>query len=108
MRILARITLATALMSVLASPAFAGTEWRKHHPRRAEVNERLANQSRRIYHEVNEGGMSRVQAAQLHRDDHQIRQEERAMASQHGGHITQQEQRTLNQQENQVSKQIGD
>jgi hypothetical protein len=30
------------------------------------------------------------------------------MASQHGGHITKQEQRTLNQQENKVSRQIYD
>lgn len=29
------------------------------------------------------------------------------MASQNGGHITKQEQKPLNQQENQVSKQIG-
>ncbi len=29
------------------------------------------------------------------------------MASQNGGHITKQEQKTLNQQENGVSKQIG-
>jgi len=29
------------------------------------------------------------------------------MAAQNGGHITKQEQRTLNQQENQVSRQIG-
>jgi hypothetical protein len=95
-------------MSVLVSPAFAETEWQKHHPRRVQVNERLANQNRRIHQEVKEGGMSHAQAAQLHRDDHQIRLEERAMASQHGGHITQQEQHTLNQQENQVSKQIGE
>jgi len=30
------------------------------------------------------------------------------MASQNGGHITKLEQRALNQQENRVSKQIGD
>jgi len=46
-------------------------------------------------------------AAGLHKEDRQIRQEERSMASRNGGHITKQEQRTLNQQENGVSKQIG-
>ena len=40
-------------------------------------------------------------------EDRQIRKEERAMASQNGGHITRQEQKTLNQQENQVSREIG-
>jgi hypothetical protein len=34
-------------------------------------------------------------------------QEERLMASQHGGCITRQEQRTLNHQENVVNRQIG-
>ena len=48
-----------------------------------------------------------MQAAALHKEDHQIRTEERLMASQNGSHITKLEQKTLNQQENAVSKQIG-
>lgn len=106
-----------ALLSLFAAGAFAqasapagassGAGWHKEHPRRAEVNRRLANQHRRIKDEVKEGEMSKSEAATLHKDDHQIRQEERDMASQNHGHITKQEQRTLNQQENQVSKQIG-
>jgi len=83
------------------------TQWDKDHPRRAEVNGRLDNQNARIHNEVKEGEMSKAQAAKLHHDDHQIRQEERAMASQNGGHITKQEQKTLNQQENSVSRKIG-
>lgn len=82
-------------------------EWNEKHPRRAEVNGRLDNQNRRINQEVKEGDMSRAQAAKLHREDRQIRQEERDMAAQNGGHVTKQEQQTLNQQENAVSKQIG-
>jgi hypothetical protein len=77
------------------------------HPRRAEVNHRLANQDRRINKEVKEGDLTKAQGAALHKDDHQIRQEERDMASQDHGHITKLEQKTLNQQENQVSKKIG-
>jgi len=53
------------------------------------------------------GEMTPAQAAALHMQDHQIRREERIMASQNGGHITRQAQRTLNQQENAVSKEIG-
>lgn len=77
------------------------------HPRRMEVNRRLANQNRRIGAEVREGDLTRRQANGLHREDRQIRQEERDMSSQNGGHLTRQEQRTLNQQENQVSRRIG-
>ncbi|MGA2551345.1 MAG: hypothetical protein ABSF50_14420 [Burkholderiaceae bacterium] len=91
----------------MSSAARAEDTWQKDHPRRAEVNGRLANQNQRIHNEVKDGQISKGQAAALHHEDHQIRQEERDMASQNGGHITKQEQRTLNQQENGVSRQIG-
>jgi TolA-binding protein len=79
----------------------------KDHPRRHEVNKRLDNQNRRINKEVKEGEISKQEAAKLHKEDRQIRQEERTMASQNGGHITKQEQKTLNQQENKVSREVG-
>ena len=56
---------------------------------------------------MKEGDLTKAQAAKLHKDDRQIRQEERDMAAQNGGHITKSEQRVLNQQENAVSGQIG-
>ena len=90
-----------------AQPAASATHWQKTHPRRAEVNQRLANQDKRIHQEVKEGEMTKAQAAQLHKDDRNIRNEEQLMASQNGGHITKAEQRALNQQENKVSAQIG-
>ena len=99
---------ATALLgSAVATSAFAETHWEKTHPRRDQVNDRLANQNKRIHQEVKEGEMSKGQAAKLHKEDRQIRKEERLMAAQNNGHITKQEQRTLNAQENAVSKQIG-
>jgi len=105
--------LSALAVSSFAQPAAApsgsasAAAWRKDHPRRAEVNARLANQDKRIDKEVAEGEMSQAKAAKLHHQDHQIRQEERAMASQNGGHITKAEQHALNQQENKVSAQIG-
>ncbi|MDD5249726.1 MAG: hypothetical protein PHY45_12105 [Rhodocyclaceae bacterium] len=105
----ALLVLMTAFIAGSAASAMAQdkTEWQKNHPRRAEVNQRLANQHQRINTEVKEGDLTRGQAAKLKRDDRRIRREERAMASQNGGHITKQEQRTLNRQENAVSNQIG-
>ncbi len=98
---------AVALIGI-ASNALAGeTQWQKDHPRRTEVNARLANQNKRIHQERKEGEITKAQAQKLHSEDHAIRQEERTMASTNGGHITKAEQRALNQQENQVSKQIG-
>lgn len=97
-----------ALASTVATTSFAhDQEWKNEHPRRAEVNARLANQNKRIKEEVKEGDMSKAEAHKLHQEDRQIRQEERLMAKQNGGHITKAEQKALNQQENAVSKQIG-
>ncbi|WP_322024237.1 hypothetical protein [Burkholderia sp. BCC1977] len=108
MRALTRhLAIAATLMSVLTGTAFAETPWQQAHPRREEVNQRLANQNRRIHHEVKEGEISHAQAARLHRDDRRIRQEERDMAAQDRGHITQSEKHVLNQQENAVSHKIG-
>lgn len=110
-----KLLLVTALFSVFAASSFAqapagetkDNQFQKTHPRREQVNERLANQNKRIKNEVKEGDMSKAKAAKLHKEDRQIRQEERDMAAQNGGHITKLEQKTLNQQENKVSRQIG-
>lgn len=96
-----------AVIAGAASSASADTRWQNRHPRREQVNNRLANQNRRIHQEVKEGDLTHAQAAALHRDDRQIRREERLMATQDGGHITRADQRALNQQENGVSRQIG-
>ena len=85
----------------------AKTHWVKHHPRRHEVNKRLARQHHRIHQEVKEGDLTKGQASRLHKDDRAIRQEERDMAKQNGGQVTKSEQKVLNQQENAVSRQIG-
>jgi hypothetical protein len=90
----------------LAGTASAETDWQKNHPRRTQVNHRLANQNSRIHKDVKNGTLSKSQAATLHHEDHQVRQEQRDMASQNGGHITKSEQKVLNGQENNISKQI--
>ncbi len=90
----------------LAGTASAETNWQKNHPRRTQVNHRLDNQDKRIHQDVKNGTLTKAQASNLHHEDHQVRQEERDMASQNGGHITKSEQRVLNGQENKISSQI--
>lgn len=97
----------TTLVSTASIGAAADTAWQKQHPRRHEVNARLANQNRRIHHEVKEGDLTQAQGHQLHQEDRTIRQEERDMAKLDHGHLTKADQRALNQQENAVSHQIG-
>jgi len=101
------LVVSTVFIAGAATSALAETAWEKNHPRRDQVNDRLAKQNRRINKELKEGEITKAQADKLHKEDRQIRQEERDMASQHGGHITKQEQKVLNQQENAISKQIG-
>jgi hypothetical protein len=101
------VTLAAALaLTAVVGTASAETTWQKNHPRRVQVNHRLNNQDQRIHNDVKNGTLTKSQAASLHKEDHQVRQEERDMASQNGGHITKPEQNVLNQQENGISKQI--
>jgi len=104
-----RIALTILSLGILAGATqIANAEtWDQKHPRRAEVNSRLDNQNKRIKEERREGEISGKEARKLHSEDRAIRQEERDMARQNGGHITRSEQRVLNQQENAVSRQIG-
>jgi len=95
-----------ALLTAVAGTASAETTWQKNHPRRTQVNHRLNNQDKRIHQDVKNGTLNKAQAADLHHEDHQVRQEERDMASQNGGHITKSEQKVLNGQENKISEQI--
>jgi hypothetical protein len=97
---------ALALLTT-ATTASAATAWAHNHPRRAEVNARLANQNQRINAERREGKITKAQAQELHAEDQGIRADERFDASTDGGHITKAEQAQLNKQENSVSQQIG-
>jgi hypothetical protein len=95
------------ILGLSATSALAETLWDRHHPRRDQVNDRIENQDRRINHEFREGELTPWQAGRLHQEDRTIRHEERAMASFDHGHITRNDERALNQQENAVSGQIG-
>ena len=102
------LALGAAAIPVLSHAASGQDgQFAQSHPRRAQVNERLANQDRRIRAEVAEGDLTARQGARLHRADRMIWREERLMAAQHGGHITRAEQRVLNRQENALSRKIG-
>ena len=98
------LSLAVGLAGV--SGAFAETHWQAKHPRRAQVNSRLANQNRRISTDVRAGTLTRAQAQDIRAEDRGIRGQERYDASRDGGHITRTEQGQLNAEENGVSHQI--
>jgi hypothetical protein len=98
--------LALSVMALTVNSASA-MGWSASHPRRAEVNARLNHQDHRINVERRNGEITAAQAHDLHAEDRGIRADERFDASNNGSHITRAEDRSLNQQENAVSRQIG-
>ena len=109
MRAFAKVATVTMAAGLLAlTSAGASASWASHHPRRVEVNHRLGNQNYRIDRDLRDGSLNGAEAHQLHSEDRTIRREERFDASLDGGHITKADQRSLNQQENAVSRQIYD
>jgi hypothetical protein len=106
-RLYSSIALVAAVVGFSTFSYAENSKWEQNHPRRAQVNERLENQNRRITNEVKSGEINKSQAQALRQNDKNIRQEERDMASQNGGHITKTEQSALNQQLNQNSAAIG-
>ncbi len=79
----------------------------KNHPRVNQVNGRIDNQEKRINNERKEGEITKAQAQQDRRNLRAINQEKHAMRKQDGGHLTKGDQKELNQQLNQNSKNIG-
>jgi hypothetical protein len=103
---LRRTLIALSLLCTIPAAASANERWNAEHPRRAEVNRRLARQNERIEEGVEHGRLSRGEARRLHAEDRNIRAQERAMAAANGGHITRREQRVLNREENAESRRI--
>src|SRR5581483_5561876 len=100
--VISTITLGLAL-GIAGAPSASAATWAQKHPRRTELNARLANQNRRIHTERMEGELTAAQAQDLHAKDRGIRAQERLDASHDGGHITKAEQAQLNHEENGVS-----
>ncbi|PWU13010.1 MAG: hypothetical protein C5B49_15325 [Bdellovibrio sp.] len=77
------------------------------HPRQAQVNGRLKNQSSRIKQGAANGSLSHRQAARLNRQDHAIYKQEQRMKAMNGGNfITKNQRQKLNREENRVSREI--
>ena len=95
---------AASAAPVTGTPA---ANWAQTHPRRDEVNDRLATQHLRINRERREGEIGRRRAVFLHAEDRGIRAQERYFARHDHGHITRAEKIRLNQEENRLNHQIG-
>lgn len=106
-----RLALAAVLGVSAAMAATAGASanpyWHHRYPAREEVNARLAHLNHRIGEERREGEIGAREARYFHGEAHFIRAQERFEARLDGGHLTRAEYRSLNQEENGLSHQIG-
>jgi hypothetical protein len=85
-----------------------GSKFAKQHPRRNQVNKRVANQRARINAGEKSGKLTKQQAHQLKANDRAIKQQEHADVKANGGHLTGAEQKQINQEENANSTLIHD
>jgi hypothetical protein len=95
-----------AMAAGAADAASAATTWQAHHPRRVEVNHRLAHLKRSVREERREGDLTAAQARGLHEKVHMIRVQERHDARRDHGHITRREQARLNHEETGIRRHI--
>ena len=107
-----RNTIAAAIMGLAlitaAVPAQADGEGGHipGHPRVNEVNHRFENQHDRIQQGLKNGSLSHAELATLRGQRAAMKTEEHTMRADDGGHLTKADQRALNQQENQRSREI--
>jgi len=98
------IVSALLLLSFCASAAtFAEGRFERNHPRRAEVLGRDRNLRQDIR---SEHGNLHGQAGNLMAQDRRIQRQERRDARMNGGHITGQEERRLNREQNRLHREI--
>ncbi|MGB8012384.1 MAG: hypothetical protein WCF68_12265 [Terriglobales bacterium] len=76
------------------------------HPRVNEVNQREANQQKRIGNGVANGQLTSQQATNLEKRETSVQNREQKDMAQHNGHLTKAEQKGINRQQNRISKSI--
>ena len=92
-----------AVCLVLSQNSFAKET---EHPRREEVNHRIRNEERRIEKGLKDGTITPAQAKKLRGELAGVKSEEKAEVQANGGSLTKYEQKQLNQELNQDSRQI--
>ena len=85
-----------------------GSKFATQHPRRNQVNKRVANQRARINQGVKSGKLTQAQAGQLRANDNAIKAQEHADVKANGGHLTGAQAKQINQEENANSRMIHD
>ncbi len=103
MKINTRFTLCSVALAALMLPAAAQTS--SPNPP-ASINQRKENQQDRIANGVASGQLTAGETANLEKKESNLNKEEKLMRSEDNGKLTGADRKVLNQQQNQLSKQI--
>ena len=76
------------------------------HPRVNEVNQREANQQKRIANGIQSGKLTPKETANLEKREAKVENREQKDMAKHNGHLTKAEQKGINRQQNRISKSI--
>jgi hypothetical protein len=76
------------------------------HARVNEVNQREANQQKRIANGINNGSMNAHETANVERREASVQKQEQTDMAKHNGHLTKAEQRQLNRRQDRISRSI--
>ena len=101
--IMKNTVIALLVVGIVGTSAFAGENFKKKHPRRAQVVNRANNEEKANDSAAASGKITEKQARKLDRQDQRIKRQEQRDAAAHGGHITKAEQNKLNREENRVN-----
>ncbi len=91
-----------ALAAVLAAPLLMAAQ----NAAAQNINQRKENQQDRIAQGDRSGQLTRGESARLENQQRGINREERGMRAQDNGHLSTQDRRTINHQQNQESRRI--
>ena len=101
------VLMSLTLVGSLALPSLAKAPTHMpNHPRRDQVNSRRNRQHSRIANGVKSGKINASQRRQLAKEGAHIRHQEHADVKANGGHLTKGEQKQINREQNQRSRQI--
>lgn len=105
------LVIQTAICLAISAPLAMAAQgnnanWRKNHPRRAQVERRDHRLEKRTARAEKNGKITEGQADKLEGEEQAIHNQEKADAAANGGHITKAEQRDLNREENGVRHEL--
>jgi hypothetical protein len=98
--------IAFAITALLTATGFAQSATTTENNKPLTIQQRKHNQQARIHQGVKSDELTRGEKRNLEKKEHALNQEERDMRKMNNGKLTAQDRKTLNAQQNKISKQI--